>query len=354
MALMTADALAKPLYGLFPKQRDALLRAGTPLVIALAGFAILLAAYGKNPLATYWDVLHSTFGSVRGFTEVLVIMIPLMFCALAVAIPARVGMVNVGGEGQLYLGAIFAGYVPLTWPGLPIQVMLPLMILGGFLGGGLWAGLSGYLRAKGLLSEVLSTLLMNSVAGFLLQYLVFGVWHDPKSSNFPQSKPYPYAAVLPHIWSDRLHIGFFFALGAVALFWFVLNKTRWGYEMRAIGGNQEAAKRSGIPIAWYIVLLFVIGGGIAGIGGMAETSAIQGRLRPGFSSSYGYIGFLISWMSAHNPVLIVVMSFLLAVITSGRDVLQITQNLPGAAVNILMALILFVVLARRGRKAEGT
>ena len=348
--MAATDTLVRP--GLSPKQWDALLRIGAPLVIALTGFAILIAAYGKNPLATYWDVLYGTFGSVRGFTEVLVIMIPLMFCALSVAIPARIGMVNVGGEGQLYIGAIFAAYAPQTWPGLPMGVMLPLMIVAGFLGGGLWARLCGFLRAKGLLSEVLSTLLLNSVAGFLLQYLVFGVWHDPKSSNFPQSKPYPNAAVLPHIWGSRLHTGLFIALAAVALFWSVLYKTRWGYEMRAIGGNQEAAKRNGIPIGWYIVLLFVIGGGIAGIGGMAETSAIQGRLRPGFSSGYGYIGFLVSWMSGHNPVVIVVMSFLLAVITSGRDILQITQNLPGAAVNILMSLILFVVLARRGRKAE--
>jgi general nucleoside transport system permease protein len=346
--------LSKSFYSRFSRHRDTLLAAGAPIVIALVGFAVVLEAYGKSPLATYRDVLQGTFGSVRGFTEVLVIMIPLMFCALAVAIPARIGMLNVGAEGQLYIGAIFAAYVPLNWPGLRIQFMLPLMTLAGFLGGGLWAGLSGYLRAKGLLSEVLSTLLLNSVAGFWLQYLVFGVWHDPNSSNFPQSKPYPEAAVLPHIGSGRLHIGFMLALAGLALFWFVLQKTRWGYEMRAIGGNPEAARRSGIPISWYIVLLFVIGGGIAGIGGMAETSAIQGRLRPGFSSSYGYIGFLISWMSAHNPVLIVVMSFLLAVITSGRDVLQITQNLPGAAVNILMALILFVVLARRGRKPEET
>jgi simple sugar transport system permease protein len=322
-------------------------------VIALAGFALVLAAYGKNPAATYWDVLHSTFGSVRSFTEVLVIMIPLMFCALAVAIPARIGMVNVGAEGQLYVGAIFAAYAPLTWPGLPAMAMLPLMTIAGFLGGGLWAGLSGYLRAKGLVSEVLSTLLLNPVAGFWLQYLVFGVWHDPKSSNFPQSKPYPESAVLPHIGEGRLHIGLLGALVAVAIFWFVLYKTRWGYEMRAIGGNPEAARRSGIPIDSYILILFLIGGGIAGIGGMAETSAIQGRLRPGFSSGFGYIGFLVSWMSGHNPLLIVIMSFLLAVITSGRDVLQITQNLPGAAVNILMALILFVVLARRGKPAEG-
>ena len=189
----------------------------------------------------------------------------------------------------------------MTWPGLPDGGDVATDDPWGFLGGGLWAGLCGYLRAKGLLSEVLSTLLMNSVAGFLLQYLVFGVWHDPKSSNFPQSKPYPYAAVLPHIVEWPSSRWCLFCVGAVALFWFVLYKTRWGYEMRAIGGNQEAAKRSGIPIAWYIVLLFVIGGGMAGIGGMAETSAIQGRLRPGFSSGYGYIGFLISWMSGHNP-----------------------------------------------------
>jgi ABC-type uncharacterized transport system permease subunit len=328
----------------------AIKRTGAPIIIGLAGFSILLAAYGKNPIATYSDVLHVTFGSARGFSEVLVIMIPLMFCALSVAIPARIGMVNVGGEGQLYIGAIFSSYVPLTWPDLSTSVMLPSMILAGFIGGGVWAGLSGYLRAKGLLSEVLSTLLMNSVAGFLLQYLVFGIWKDPQSSNFPQSKAFPKAALLPQFWTGRLHAGVFLAIAGLALFWFVLYQTRWGYEMRAIGGNPEAARRNGIPITWYIVLLFVIAGGIAGIGGMAETSAIQGRLRPGFSSGYGYIGFLVSWMAGHNPVLIVVMSFLLAVITSGRDVLQITQNLPGAAVNILMALILFVVLARRGRK----
>ncbi|MBI3742689.1 MAG: ABC transporter permease [Chloroflexi bacterium] len=349
--MAATGTLARPSYGLSPNQRDAALRVGGPVIVALAGFSILLAIYGKNPLDTYWDVLHATFGSARGFGEVLVIMIPLMFCALAVAIPARIGLVNVGGEGQLYLGAVFAAFVPLTWPGLPIGVMLPLMLLAGFLGGGLWAGVLGFLRARGLLSEVLSTLLMNSVAGYLLSYLVFGVWRDPQSSNFPQSKTFPHAGVLPHFWTGRLHIGLFIALAAVALFWFILYKTRWGYEMRAIGGNPEAAKRSGIPIAWYIVILMIIGGGIAGIGGMAETSAIQGRLRPGFSSSYGYIGFLISWMAGHNPVLIVLMSFMLAIITSGRDVLQITQNLPGSAVNILMALILFVVLARRTRKA---
>src|SRR6516162_8925041 len=205
--MRAAEAIPKSSYGITAKQWETLLRVVAPPVIALTGFAILLAAYGKNPLATYRDVLNATFGSVRGFTEVLVIMIPLMFCALAVAIPARIGMVNVGGEGQLYVGAIFAAYVPLTWPGLPTAMMLPLMILAGFIGGGLWAGLCGYLRANGLLSEVLSTLLLNSVAGFWLQYLVFGVWHDPGSSNFPQSKPYPAAAVVPHIGNSRLHVG---------------------------------------------------------------------------------------------------------------------------------------------------
>ena len=123
--------------------------------------------------------------------------------------------------------------------------------------------------------------------------------------------------------------------------------------MRAIGNNPEAARRNGIPIARYIVVLMFIGGGIAGLAGMGEVSAIQGRLRPSLSPGYGFTGFLISWMAGGNPLGIVAAAFLLAIITAGGDILQMTQGLPGSVVNILMALILFVVLARHGRKAGG-
>jgi general nucleoside transport system permease protein len=135
----------------------------------------------------------------------------------------------------------------------------------------------------------------------------------------------------------------------VAALYFVLRRTRWGYEMRAIGGNPEAARRAGIRVATYLVIALMVGGAMAGIAGFGEVSAIQGRLRPDISPGYGYIGFLVSWLAGHHPLMIVLMAFLLAVLTAGGDALQLSQHLPFASVNLLMAFTLFLVLAQRSR-----
>lgn len=318
--------------------------------LALVVFAVVLLAFGKNPLKAYVDIFASTLGSPYGFSETLVKMIPLVLAAVAVAVPARIWLINVGGEGQLYIGALFATWGALTFGGLPAWALLPLMVALGFLGGGLWAVISGILRAKGWASETISTLLLNYVAILLVDFFVFGPWKDPEGVNYPQTAPFIDAAILPTFGSTRVHLGLVFALAAVILFSLVMSRTRWGLEMRAIGGNPEAARRNGIPIGRYIVLLMLVGGGLAGLAGMSEVSAIQGRLRPSLSPGYGYTGFLISWMAGGNPLGIVAASFLLAVITSGGDILQMTQALPASVVNILMAVILFIVL---GRRVEG-
>jgi simple sugar transport system permease protein len=190
------------------------------------------------------------------------------------------------------------------------------------------------------------------VAVLVVQFSVFGPWKDPRSANFPQSREFVDAAKLPTFGDTRLHAGIIFALVAVAILFFVLRRTRWGYEMRAIGGNPEAARRSGIPIAVYLIAALAIGGALAGLAGFGEVSAIQGRLRPTLSPGYGFIGFLVSWLAGHNPLLILVMALLLAILTAGGDALQINQHLPFASVNLLMALTLFVVLAQRGRGAR--
>lgn len=142
-----------------------------------------------------------------------------------------------------------------------------------------------------------------------------------------------------------------FGLVALAVFAFAMARTRWGLELRAIGGNAEAARRLGLPIARYVVVLMVLGGGLAGLAGMAEVSAIQGRLRPSLSPGYGYTGFLISWMAGGHPAGIVGAAFVLAVVTAGGDILQMTQALPGSIVNVLMAVVLFVVLGRQAARA---
>ena len=318
--------------------------------LAFLVFAMVLLIFGKNPVRAYADILSSTLGSFYGFSEVLVKMIPLVLTAAAVALPSKIWLINVGGEGQLYIGALFATWGALNFSSLPGLILLPLIFLLGFFGGGLWASISGILRARGWVSETISTLLLNYVAILLVNFFVFGPWKDPESANYPQTAPFPAAATLPTLGGTRVHLGLLFALCFLILFYFVLTRTRWGLEMRAIGGNPEAARRNGIPLARYIVLLMFIGGGIAGLAGMSEVSAIQGQLRPNLSPGYGFAGFLISWMAGGDPLGIVAAAFLLAIISAGGDILQMTQAIPGSVVNILMALILFVVLARRSPK----
>jgi simple sugar transport system permease protein len=192
---------------------------------------------------------------------------------------------------------------------------------------------------------------MNYVAILLVNFLVFGPWKDPESANYPQTAQFVDNATLPAIGDTRIHFGFVFAAAALILFYFVLSKTRYGLEIRAIGGNPEAARYNGIPVTRYVILLMFIGGGLAGLAGMSEVSAIQGRLRPSLSPGYGFIGFLISWMAGGHPAGIVAAAFLLAIVTAGGDILQMAHRLPGSVVNILNALILFVVLSHQGRKA---
>ncbi len=325
-----------------------LMRLIGPFALALAVFAAVLMAFGKDPIRAYGDILVSTLGSAYGFSEMLVRMIPLVLTAVAVALPATVWLINVGGEGQLYMGALFATWGALSFSSLPAAILLPLMIALGFLGGGLWAGLSGILRAKGWVSETISTLLLNYVAILLVSFLVFGAWKDPESANYPQTAQFVEAAVLPGFGGTRVHLGMIVAVAVLILFHLLMTRTRWGLEIRAMGANMEAARRCGIPVSRYVILLMFLGGGIAGVAGMSEVSAIHGQLRPGLSPGYGFIGFLVSWMAGGNPLGIVAASFLLAIIAAGGDLLQMSQRLPGSVVNILMALILFVVLARRG------
>ena len=317
-------------------------------IIALMAFALMLLIFGKNPIRAYGDIFSSTLGSAYGFSEVLVRMIPLTLTAVAVALPARIWLINVGGEGQLHIGALLATWGALNFSSLPAWLLIPWISILGFLGGGLWALISGILRARGWVSETISTLLLNYVAILLVSFFVFGPWKDPESANYPQSAPFPDTAILPVFFGTRVHLGLLYSAVILVLFHLILSRTRWGLEMRAIGANADAARRNGLPIGRYISVLMFIGGGIAGLAGMSEVSAIHGQLRPSISPGYGYIGFLISWMARGNSVGIAAAAFLLAIITAGGDILQMTLRIPGSVVNILMAIILFVILARKG------
>jgi len=320
--------------------------------VGVLAYSVLILIYGKSPLHAFQEIWANTLTTSYGLQDVLVRMTPLLFCAMAVAIPARIGQVNVGGEGQVYAGGLLASGMAITFTSWPAWLLLPAMALAGIAGGGAWAGLAGWMKARGWLSEVFSTVLMTYIAILAVSALVYGPWRDPTSSNYPQTPQFVPAARLPHVGSTRIDVTIFIAFGAVFAFDWFLRRTRYGLEIRAIGGNPFAAQTNGVPVSRYIVLAMAAGGGLAGLAGMAQASALQLHLNTGLSPGFGYLGFLISWLAGHNPRLIVPMTFLLAVLASSGDILQITQGLPSAIVNVLSAILMMIVLlGRMQRKA---
>jgi simple sugar transport system permease protein len=287
------------------------------------------------------------FGNTYGFSELLVRMTPLLLAAVAVALPSRLGLINVGGEGQLYMGGWLATAGALGFPDLPAWLLLPVMTALGFAGGALWALLPGLMRAARLVNETIATLLLNYVAPLIVSFFIFGPWRSAESASYPQSPAFVAAARLPSFAGTRIHLGLLYGLACLALYGIAISRTRWGLEMRAIGGNAEASLRLGIPVSRYIIGVMSVAGGIAGLAGMAEVSAIQGRLVAGLSPGYGFMGFLVAWLAGGDALGILAMAFLFAVISSVGDILQITQGVPYAVVNLLMAVILFIVLGQR-------
>jgi simple sugar transport system permease protein len=319
-------------------------RYGGMFLLAFGLFGLILLISGKDPMQSYRDLFSSTLGSPRGFSEVVVTMTPLLLTALAVALPSRIGLINVGGEGQLYMGACLATWGALTFGALPGWLLLPIMILLGMVGGAAWAWIPGVLRSRGIVNETISTLLLNSVAPLIVSFFVFGYWHSPMDTN--KTPIFSDSARLPTLFGTRIDLGLILGLVLLTVFWFVMRSTRWGLEMRALGGNPLAARLNGIPSRRYVVGVMCLGGAVAGLAGMAQVSGYYGVLLANFSRGIGFMGFLVSWLAGGSPLGIVVTSFVVAIILTGGNLLQLTSDLPYSSIHILLAMTLFVVLAR--------
>lgn len=314
-----------------------------PLVI----FALFLLLVGVNPFTTYRMMLQSALGDLYGVSEVLIRATPFMLAGLATAVPARVGLVNVGAEGQLAIGALATATAAMLLGGsLPGLVIIPLLIMAGMIGGALWAGLAGWLRVRMQLNETIATLLLNYVATLTVAYCVHTFLKDPASFNWPFSPPLADQARFMTFGGTRLHWGVVLGPIAAALVWYLVTRTVWGLRMRVVGGNAQAARRAGLNVARIQLLAFLAAGALAGLAGMIEVAGVEGRLRPTTGAGFGYVGFLAAWMVGHHPLWLIASSLLLAVIAVSGDALQISASLPASSVNILMALVLIGVLAR--------
>jgi simple sugar transport system permease protein len=316
--------------------------------LALVIFGAFAATRHVDPLSMYRSMWEQTIASPYGLGQVIDKAAPFALAALAVAVPARAGLINIGGEGQLMIGAAAAGGVSLALgthlTGGPAIV---LMMVAGAVAGALWSGIAAALRLAGGVNEAISTLLLNYVGADVLSFLVYGPWKDAAGNGQPASKPLPGGDYLPTWGFLNAHVGFVIAIGAAIAVAFAIRKTRWGFTLRAVGGNPEAARRAGLRVTLLLLSAMLVGGALAGLGGAVHYAGMEGQLRPGIAATFGYTGFLASWLGRHQPAKVVVGAFLLAGIAVSGNALQLSSHLPGSAVNILMAVVLLVVLAQR-------
>jgi simple sugar transport system permease protein len=319
---------------------------------ALVIFSAFLVVKGASPLEVFegmWDSASSD-----GFGETFIRMTPFLFAALAVVVPARAGLFNIGGEGQLVMGAVGAmGMARAIGFDSDLPGALVLILLAGAVAGALWAALPALLLVGTKANEAITSLLLNYVAGLVLTWLVFEPWKDPASLGQAYSEELGSGQTLPVVWGNRVHAGIF--LGVVAAFavWAIFRYTRWGFMLRVVGGNREAARRAGFSVGWLTITAFLVGGALAGLGGAVELAGVESRLRPDILVGWGFIGFLASWLVRHHPLKVIGSSFLLAFIAVGGTGLKLTSGLSAGAVEVLMALLLLAILGwGQGRKVQ--
>jgi ABC-type uncharacterized transport system permease subunit len=314
-------------------------------LLALCVLVLALALLGRRPDATLYALLEGAFGSGYGLSETLLRTVPVLLCALAAAVPAEAGQVNIGGEGQFNFGAIGA-VLAAAWAGGTVSGIL-LMVAGAIILGSAWGAIPGALKAFVGINEALTSLFLNYVAVYFLEFLVHGPLRDPVSFGWPMSPTLPGNLRLASIGGTRLHAGIFVA-GAIALLVVAfISLTRTGKEMKAVGFNSHTSAMLDIPVSRYIFYTMVAGGGLAGLAGYYEVAAVQYRLRPDISLGFGYSGFLVAWMCRGQLWLILPLSVLIAGLIASSENLQIQAGLPAASSDVVQGfLVLFVVLSR--------
>jgi general nucleoside transport system permease protein len=320
------------------------------LVVAFAIGGVVIQVAGGQPVASYKHIVDAAFGNAGVFNDTLVKAAPLILVGLACTLAFRMRLWNIGAEGQFFLGAwgasavVLAPILPATTPRI---IMLAVMALAGFICGALWGFVPGYLKAKLNVNEIITTLMMNYIATSWVLFWVFGAWSEAgfqMSPQFPKSAWLPrlleYASQIPALRGMTLHMGIIFGLIAAVVVWFLINRSRWGYEIRLIGDNPRAAHYAGVNIVRNTVLVMMVSGGLAGLAGMAEVTGVVHRLQGAISSNYGFTGIIIAWLAKLNPFAVVLVSVLFGgLIQAGREIQ------PSGVPRMLQGIILFCVIA---------
>ena len=301
------------------------------VIFALLIGALVIKLGGGSPWAAYTHIARYSFGSIGVLSDTLVKATPLILVGLACSLAFRMRLWNIGAEGQFFLGAWGASLIvllPVLPENFPQWLFIVMMLISGFVFGALWGFVPGLLKAKFNVNEIITTLMMNYIAIEFVNYFIYAVWSEggfQMSRMFQRNAWLPrlsnYAEQFPILSGLTTHMGLLFAVSAAVILWWVINKSRWGYEIRLIGDNPEAAKYAGINIAKNVILVMLVSGGLAGLAGMSEISGVVHRLQGAISPGYGYTGIIIAWLAKLNPLAVIIVSILFgALILAGREV----------------------------------
>jgi simple sugar transport system permease protein len=322
------------------------------IIVALVVAGIVIVAIGKNPLDAYWALLRGMFGSPDRIAASLGRSTPFIGAALAVAFAFKAGLFNIGAEGQLLVGATVAAWVGTfsSLAGLPGPLLIPIILLAGVVGGGIWGAIPGFLKARTGAHEVIVTIMLNNIAILFVRWMVGS--RDPvilrdMSASVPHTAPLPAAGRLPSLIASQppLHLGFFIMLGLCALVWFILKRTIFGFEVRSVGTNPNAAKYAGMAVNRTMIMVMALAGAFAGLAGAGEISGTSGFLSPGVFASIGFDSIAIALLARANPYAIILTAILWGSMLSGAGLMQQEAGLSIDAVRIVQALVLLFVAA---------
>jgi ABC-type uncharacterized transport system permease subunit len=331
-------------------------------LLALFIGTIMIAFLGVNPLIAYQALLKGAFGSTNAIADTVVKATPLLFVGLGICIAFRAGVLNIGGEGQLVVGALSATIVCLNFPGLPGWILMVLALLVGLLCGAIWAGIAGCLKAYFKVNEILSTIMLNYIAAYGMNYLLRGPIMDPLQielgSFIPQTTRLTHLVDLPRLIPTRLHFGTIVAVVFAILVYIFLWRTTIGFRIRMIGQNIQASRASGINVQIYMVLAFVLSGALVGLGGAIEVLGVHHRLFTdgsvsGFTGSAGFNGIVAALFGQLHPIGTIPASLLLGALLTGANKMQRAVQIPSALIGALNGLIvLFVVGSEYLRRSQ--
>lgn len=320
---------------------------GSPLLGTVLGLligAVLILLVGADPIETYAALFKGAFGGMHQLRETILKATPLLLMALGLTVAFRARVWNVGGEGQYIVGALTGGALALLFPDAPRALLLPGILVAGFLGGALWALIAGILKTHFRVNEIISTLMLNYIAVFFLQYMSRGPLNDP-GSTLPESAQFSASARMPILIPPRIHLGVLIALLVTPIIYILLWRTPLGHKLRTVGSSIDVARYAGIHVNRAILFALCLSGGLAGLTGLIEATAVFTRLKPHISGGYGFSGILVALLGRMHPLGAAVAAIFFAALIIGAQSMHVVTGLPDALADAIQAIIVLAVLA---------